>query len=175
MSFVLADKHGWLSSDTAPFEHAVIGDFKSLRAAVNEEDKADFFMWEHFTTKKYYDNGELKRIGEIYTPWPSWMIAARDPTDKRLEVLAQKLDQGVQWYLENSEEAVEHITSTMEYSAQDARDWMQTVKFAKNVRGVDLHVIENTVSILQKAGVLPSTPGLAQKMIAIPRSTRAAA
>lgn len=169
MSFVLADQRGWLRPGSSPFEHVVLGDFKSLRAGVNHEDKADFFMWEHFTTKKFYDNGELERIGEIYTPWPSWMIAARDPSDQRLKVLAEKLDKGVAWYLENEAEAVEHITSTMEYSEADAKAWMKTVRFAKKVYGVDLGVIESTVAILQKADVLPKTAGLAEKAIAIQR------
>ena len=33
-------------------------------------------MWEHFTSKRYYDNGGIKRVGEIYTPWSSWKIVA---------------------------------------------------------------------------------------------------
>ncbi|PNS21118.1 hypothetical protein CAC42_3456 [Sphaceloma murrayae] len=152
MSYVLADRHGWLTPGKPPFEPIVLGDFKSLRAGVNEGNQADFFMWEHFTTKKYYDNGELKRIGEIYTPWPSWMIAARDATDKRLETFAEKLNKGVIYYKEQKDESVEHITSTMEYSKEDAQAWMKTVAFTKNVRGVDPQTIESTVSILQKAG-----------------------
>ncbi|TKX26844.1 hypothetical protein C1H76_0999 [Elsinoe australis] len=173
MSYVLADRHGWLTPGKPPFEPAVLGDFKSLRAGVNREGKADFFMWEHFTTKKFYDNGELKRIGEIYTPWPSWMIAARDPTDKRLETLAEKLNQGVVWYNEQIDESVDHITSTMEYSKEDTESWMKTVKFTEDVRGVDLTVIEKTVSILQKAGVLPNDQDLAHDMIAIKKANRA--
>ncbi|KAF4555185.1 Hypothetical protein D9617_3g022570 [Elsinoe fawcettii] len=173
MSYVLADRHEWLTPGKPPFEPVVLGDFKSLRAGVNHEDKADFFMWEHFTTKKFYDNGELKRIGEIYTPWPSWMIAARDATDKRLEVLAEKLNQGVVWYSEQTEESVNHITSTMEYSKEDTEAWMKTVKFTQDVRGVDLRVIESTVSILQKAGVLPVDQELAHDMIAIKKANRA--
>ena len=167
MSYVLADRHGWLTPGRPPFEPVVLGDFKALRAGVNGTD-ADFFMWEHFTTKKFYDNGELKRIGEIYTPWPSWMIVARDPKDARLETLFEKLDQGVKHFLGGKQESVDHITSTMEYSVADAEAWMKTVEFVKSVRGVDLHVVEKTVSILQKAGVLPESTS-AQEMIAIKR------
>lgn len=171
MSYVLADKHNWLTPGRPPFEPIVLGDFASLRAGVNTEDAADFFMWEHFTTKKYYDNGDLKRIGEIYTPWPSWMIAARDAEDKRLVVMAQKLNQGVARFLEQRKEAVDHITSTMEYSVADAEAWLEIVEFSKDVRGVDPSVVGNTVSILKKAGVLPQEIN-ADEMIAIKRSTR---
>ena len=71
MGFVLADSQGWLSSTTAPFENIPLQTFEKLRNGVNDST-VDFFMWEHFTSKRYYDNGEIKRIGEIYTPWPSW-------------------------------------------------------------------------------------------------------
>ncbi|THX00156.1 hypothetical protein D6D13_09717 [Aureobasidium pullulans] len=172
MSYVLADQKGWLEQSKSPFEVVPLGDFKALRDGVNAGDKADFFMWEHFTTKKYYDNGELKRVGEIYTPWPSWMIAARDATDKKLEVMAEKLNQGVAWFREHQEESAEHITGTMEYSQEDANAWLKTVKFADNVRGVDSGVVEHTISILQKGGVLDDKNGGVKGMVAISRSER---
>ncbi|KAI4745813.1 hypothetical protein E4T50_03789 [Aureobasidium sp. EXF-12298] len=172
MSYVLADQKGWLEKSKSPFEVVPLGDFKALRNGVNEGDKADFFMWEHFTTKKFYDNGELKRVGDIYTPWPSWMIAARDAQDKKLEVMAEKLNQGVQYFREHQEESVEHITGTMEYSQEDANAWLKTVKFADNVRGVDSGVVEHTISILQKGGVLDDNNGGVDGMVAINRSQK---
>lgn len=175
MAYVLADQQGWLSSSKQePFSIVPSGAFAALRTAVRQEPtSADFFMWEHFTTKAYWDNGELKRIGEIYTPWPSWMIAARDPTDKALETMAEKINAGVQYYLDNEEEAVKHITSTMEYSEEDAREWMKTVQFTQNVRGVDPGVIDKTIGILQKAGVLDEKAGGGAEMAAIKRAERA--
>lgn len=172
MSYVLADQHGWLSESKSPFEVVPLGDFKALRNGVNEGDKADFFMWEHFTTKKYYDNGELKRIGDIYTPWPSWMIAARDAKDKKLEDLAEKLNKGVLYFREHEKESIEHITGTMEYSEEDALAWLKTVKFSDNVRGVDPEVVKKTIQVLQKAGALDDKAGDASSMVAIKASSR---
>ncbi|KAK5119885.1 hypothetical protein LTR85_007211 [Meristemomyces frigidus] len=173
MSYVLADQHGWLSSsaeEQAPFGVEVIGDFAALRTAVRE-NKADFFMWEHFTTKHYWDNGELKRIGEIYTPWPSWVITARDTADKQqLKEMADKISKGVQYYLEHPEEAVEHITSTMKYSKEDAEAWMETVRFADNVHGVDPGMVDNTADLLRKAGVLKEAAGGSEHMVAVKRT-----
>lgn len=173
MSYVLADQHGWLSESKSPFEVVPLGDFAALRNGVNEGDKADFFMWEHFTTKKYYDNGALKRIGEIYTPWPSWMIAARDATDERLEVMAEKLNRGALWFNEQRKESVEHITTTMEYSTEDAEAWIKTVKFTSNVRGVDPETVDSTIKVLQKAGVLDDQAGGPDNMVAIKHTSRA--
>ena len=109
MGFVLADQNNWLSpSSPNPFEVIPLQTFEKLRNGVNDST-ADFFMWEHFTSKRYYDNGEIKRIGEIYTPWSSWKIVAStsiEKGDSRLEALFEKLDQGVKHFQENQEESV---------------------------------------------------------------------
>lgn len=168
MGFVLADAHGWLSTpksgssgtaDSAPFDIIPLQTFAALRTAVSDRT-ADFFMWEHFTTKRYYDNGVLKRIGEIYTPWPSWHIVASTalfaPASGRMELddFLKKLNLGVKYFEAHQEEAVEHISRTMDYEEDDAREWLSTVKFAENVRGVRKEVVEKTLRVLKKAGVL---------------------
>lgn len=170
MSFVLADEHGWLdpTSSKDPFEVVPIGDFAALRKSVNEDKSSDFFMWEHFTTKHFWDNGELKRIGEIYTPWPSWMIAARKDAD--VEDMLGKINQGMQHYQENKAEAVEYITTAMHYSKGDALEWMKTVRFAADVKGVSASTIDNTVSILRKAGVLQESARGSEHMILLKRA-----
>jgi hypothetical protein len=175
MGFVLADQRGWLEKKgSPPFEVVPLDTFAKLREGVNN-GTADFFMWEHFTSKRYYDNGEIKRIGEIYTPWSSWKIVATDPTDGRLEVMAGKLNQGVEYFKNNQEEAVKYISTELDYSEEDAREWLKTVEFADNVRGVDPAVVEKTIEILGKAGVIDAGAVGAEDMIAIKRSSRAEA
>jgi hypothetical protein len=167
MGFVLADKQDWLSPGSTPFENIPLQTFEKLRNGVNDST-ADFFMWEHFTSKRYYDNGEIKRIGEIYTPWSSWKIVAstRLEDDGRLEDLFEKIDKGVGYFNDNQEEAVNYISSELDYSEEDAREWLKTVRFSTEVKGVDLKVIENTVDVLKKAGVLGDDGMKATQMLA---------
>ncbi|KAL5117365.1 hypothetical protein ACEQ8H_004681 [Pleosporales sp. CAS-2024a] len=166
MSFVLADQQGWLdtTSDRPPFPVEPLDTFANLRAAVND-GTADFFMWEHFTSKRYYDTGEIKRLGDIYTPWSSWKIVAANalvhPDDAtkpalspELEDALDKINKGVKHFEDHPEEAVHYISTSLDYSEEDAREWLKTVRFATNVRGVDPDVVRQTVSTLQKAGVL---------------------
>ena len=170
MSYVLADQYSWLRThattgelEEQPFDIVPLGTFSNLRNAVNrtsdgpsdEEKTADFFMWEHFTTKHYWDAGEVKRVGEIYTPWPSWMITARnDVAREELEDVLGRITKGVRHYLDNTDESVGFITSTMQYSDEDARSWMKTVRFADDVSGVKPTVVSETIKVLVKAGVL---------------------
>jgi hypothetical protein len=159
MGFVLADQQGWLLPDTTssqPFEFIPLQTFEKLRNAVNDST-ADFFMWEHFTSKRYYDNGEIKKVGEIYTPWSSWKIVASTsikPGDARLEEMFEKIDKGVRYFGGNKEEAVKYISTKLDYSEADAREWMKTVKFTTGTKGVDVGVIQKTVDTLKKASVL---------------------
>ncbi|KAK7993500.1 hypothetical protein PG989_006881 [Apiospora arundinis] len=170
MSYVLADQQGWLastsSSDVGPFkDFVVLQTFDKLRAAVND-GTADFFMWEHFTSKKYYDSGEIRRVGEIYTPWPSWKITASTATvpdpakDRRLRDLFTKLDQGVKYFGEHQDEAVEYISTALDYSKEDATEWLKTVRFCTETAGVNVKVIDNCIAILRKAGVLQEGKGM---------------
>jgi hypothetical protein len=129
-------------------------------------------QWEHFTSKRYYDNNEIKRIGEIYTPWPSWQIVAStsiSPDDDRLADLFSKLDKGIKHFDENPEENIKYISTSLDYSEEDAREWLKTVKFAEGTRGVDTKVVEKTLGILRKAGVVGEEGMKEGEMAAIKR------
>jgi ABC-type nitrate/sulfonate/bicarbonate transport system substrate-binding protein len=72
MSYVHAEQQGW-NTNTLQFKiiHNLHG---AIEALTNEE--ADYFMWEHFTTKPLVDNGTFRRLGDCPTPWPCFVIAA---------------------------------------------------------------------------------------------------
>jgi hypothetical protein len=167
MGYVLADQQGWLSpASPEPYSDTVVlNDFANLRNAVNS-GAADFFMWEHFTSKRYYDSGEIRRVGEIYTPWSSWKIVASTRIvgddgayDARVADLFEKLDRGIAHFRENQEEAVRFIYTNLDYSEEDAREWLKTVRFADKTEGVRPEVVRGCVSVLQKAGVLKEGGG----------------
>lgn len=154
MANVLAETKNWLNDqESAPFTAVPCQTFAKLREGVNSGD-IDYFLWEYFTSKRYYDHGEIKKIGEIDSPWSSWKIAARESGDERLENMFEKLDQGVQYYLNHQDEAVTHISTELDYSEEDARAWLTTVKFAENVKGVKKTTVEKTIEVLKKARVV---------------------
>lgn len=166
MGFVLADKQGWLSSTASPYaDTVVLNTFEDLRNAVNSAE-ADFFMWEHFTSKRYYDKGEIRKVGEIYTPWSSWKIVASTKCisaaeeGDRLADLFATLDKGIRYFDENPEEAVRYISTELDYSEEDAREWLNTVRFPMQTKGVELDVVKKTVDVLRKAGVLAEGTGM---------------
>ncbi|KAL2019149.1 hypothetical protein VTK56DRAFT_10021 [Thermocarpiscus australiensis] len=176
IGYVLADQRGWLaptagSEQASPYsDFVVLNTFENLRKAVNSGE-ADFFMWEHFTSKRYYDSGEIRKVGEIYTPWSSWKIVAStslihkgddgsSSLDPRVDGLLDKLNLGIKHFNENRDEAVKYISTELDYSEEDAREWLKTVMFPERTQGVDLRVVERTVEILCKARVLSPGKGL---------------
>lgn len=167
MGYVLADQRGWLTSPSPPFsETMTLQTFDRLRSAVNSGE-ADFFMWEHFTSKRYHDAGEIRRLGDIRTPWSSWKIVASTALapengglDERVLTLFRKLDQGVDHFNANLDEAVEYIAGNLGYTEPDARAWLDTVRFPARTEGVEHAVVADCVAILRKAGVLVEGKGM---------------
>lgn len=179
MSFVLAQKQSWPLSD--PLTPVVLGPFPSLRDGVTgikdasehvaPLPSADFFMWEQFTTKPYFHASSenpsppLKKVSEIFTPWPSWHIAASTSTfptpanDTRLTQLLAALDSGIAAFQADTDHAIK-LLGTGElgcrYTEADAKEWLKDVRFAQSgTRGVNKAVVENVVDVLKVAGVVP--------------------
>lgn len=71
MAFVNAQNHGW---NTEELQFEVINNLDGAVQALGN-GQADYFMWEHFTTKPLVDNGIFKFLGDCPTPWPCFVIA----------------------------------------------------------------------------------------------------
>ena len=164
MASVLAKERGWDSQNG--MEPVVLGPFKELRDGMNNAS-ADFFMWEHYTTKTYWEKadeggkGEVKWIGEIYTPWPSWHVVVKSGMeDDAVEGLFTGFDQGMRLFKDGGEGLVVKMLGSGEvgcrYGEADAKEWFGGVRFADEgkTRGVKRDVMDNVVKILNAAGVV---------------------
>lgn len=118
----------------------------------------DAFMWEIFTTKNTTTTRRSRTLVEFILLWPSWVITAgTDVIDTKKEALAnflKSINEGIAYFNAHHDEAVEHISTNLDYSAEDARAWLKTVTFVDDVTKVDPAVVQKTVSILKSAGVL---------------------
>lgn len=184
MSFVLSQQQGWAVESLNP---AILGPFGSLRDGVSSPDgntsddasyKAEFFMWEHFTTKPYFQPSvpsattpPLKKIGEIYTPWPSWLIVASTKTfptpesDESLQALFELLDKGIAEYESKPEEVVRLLGTgdfKCTYAEDDAKEWMKATRFVEGTRGLSEEIVQKTVDVLKVAGVIDQQLALSE-------------
>ncbi len=74
MAFVHAKQQNWDLKNLA-FENV-----KNLNGALKAlpKDQAQYFLWEHFTTKPYVDTKIFRRLGDIPTPWPCFVLVAKE-------------------------------------------------------------------------------------------------
>lgn len=74
MAFVNAQNHRW---NTRELAFDVVDDINGAVTAL-KEDRAQYFMWEHFTTKPLVDDHTFRRLADCPTPWPCFVIAVRN-------------------------------------------------------------------------------------------------
>lgn len=74
MTHVLAEKESW---DLNTLKFKVCQNLEGAIKALNNQ-KADFLLWERFTTKPYVDIGQLRHLSNCPTPWPCFVIVARE-------------------------------------------------------------------------------------------------
>ncbi len=74
MAIVNAYNNGW---DISTLKFKVVNNLQGGIDALTNGD-ADYFMWEHFTTKPLVDNGTFRIIDNCPTPWSCFMIAVSD-------------------------------------------------------------------------------------------------
>jgi len=154
MAYLLAEREGW---DTKKLDFNVLTDFKGLRRGVNDLS-ASFFMWEHFTTKPFWAEAhEVKHMGDIPTPWPCFMMAARrgwvqqhtDAVHTLLAVVRHTCGQ----FKADPEATAAEVSAHYGLALADARTWFDTVHFTQS-GALQQSVLPDVVSALRRVGVL---------------------
>lgn len=153
MATVLASERGWGAEDQ---KYVIKGKFDKLRNSVND-GTTDAFMWETFTTKPFHDTGECARVGDISTPWPCFMLAARQGVvEARLEDLQRMLAvlHTAAKDFHSAPDTVEVVAKRCEQKPEDVAAWFSTVKISAE-RFVSQAALERCVDALKKSGQLP--------------------
>lgn len=122
MSYVLAKREGW---DANKLKFKIVN---NLPGALEEmtPNKPEMFLWEKYTTKPWVDSKQMKRIGEVPSPWPCFAIIA---TNKALEKFGEVLFQlrNLVYHeskkIQSSTTAIEEISKNYELNTSDVKDW----------------------------------------------------
>ena len=130
MAFVDARRRGW---DPAALELVLVGGLDGAREAFRN-GQADAFMWEKFMTKPLVDAGEFRRVGETPTPWPCFVIAARqeviDQKGPALQKLLAVINQTASSFQQAPAEALPLVSARFHLQAQDAQTWFAATRWA---------------------------------------------
>lgn len=133
MAYVNADRLDWNLEEDLNFE--VI---KNLNGAVEglTEGKADYFMWEKFTTKPLVDNSTFRRIGECPTPWPCFVIAASEDFIKNEEDTLKTILEIINTTTEEfkSIPSIDRtIANRYEQQLEDVREWLSATEWSQTL------------------------------------------
>ncbi|GGE09301.1 substrate-binding domain-containing protein [Psychroflexus salis] len=79
MAYVNAKNENW---DTQNLNFQIAHHLDGAVEAI-QQNEADYFMWEHFTTKPLVDNKIFKHINDCPTPWPCFVIVAENKFIKK--------------------------------------------------------------------------------------------
>ncbi len=131
MAYVHAQIQDW---DTADLSFTIVNTLDGAVEALSRGE-ADYFMWEHFTTKPLVDQGIFRRLADCPTPWPCFVIAA---SNNFLSENAESLDHILEVInLYTSEfKQIPSIDRTLanryEQQLEDIRKWLSMTRWSQS-------------------------------------------
>lgn len=157
MAFVDAKRRGW---DPTQLELVLVGGMDGAREAFRNK-QADAFMWEKFMTKPLVDTGEFRRVAETPTPWPCFVIAARQDVIERkgpaLKKLLEVINRSAAAFQQSPDQALPLITSRYHLTPQDAESWFSATRWA-NGGPVSPVMIGEVIETLYDLGIITEKP-----------------
>lgn len=153
MGLALAERENW-NPETLQFE--VVSNLPGALEAYKSNPDG-LFLWEKFTTKPWVDSKQMKRIGEIPSPWPCFSIIA---SDKALKEFGQEIYQlrdlvyEEAYRLEKSKsETIRAISIAYELQEKDVKSWISQTKWA-TTETVSLGDLKKSMQKMVKLGIL---------------------
>ncbi len=128
MSFVDAQIRGWRTED---LKFNTVSTLEGARKAFRD-NQAEIFYWEKFTTKKYVDSGEFRRIAECPTPYACFVICVTEKALKNKEAavyatIKEVFKAGKKLYKNPERTAI--IADHYQLKEKDVEDWLSSTRW----------------------------------------------
>lgn len=130
MAYVQAQQRGW---DTEDLKFKVVNTLDQAIIALTE-GTADYFMWEHFTTKPLVDKGIFRRLGDFPTPWSCFVIAGRTEfIEKQPKTISKilKIINTVTADFKNIPSIDRTLANRYEQRLEDIQEWLSITTWAQ--------------------------------------------
>ncbi|AGA79075.1 substrate-binding domain-containing protein [Echinicola vietnamensis] len=158
MTYLLAKNNGW-NPETLQFD--VVGNMEGALAAFsNQEPKG--FLWEKFTTKPLVDSGQFRKIDEIPTPWPCFVIVAHEKLLKEHgEIIPQLLSKlyAQSKKLKATPQLPSMLSKTYQLQEPDVKEWLAQTTWATQAE-MEKSTLDNTMDILRELGLIDTKVSL---------------
>ncbi|CAN1565400.1 TauA ABC-type nitrate/sulfonate/bicarbonate transport systems, periplasmic components [Flavobacteriaceae bacterium] len=149
MAYVNANNQGW-KTENLQFE--IINTIDGAVEALSK-GTADYFMWERFMTKPLVDKGIFRRIGDCPTPWPCFVIAARNEILEKHPEIVTKIIEIINAKTSNFKEIsnIDGILANKYHQkVADIQEWLSITKWSqKQLSEVELNSIQDQLVALK--------------------------
>jgi sulfonate transport system substrate-binding protein len=153
MAYVLAKKWGRTLDDQKDF--VLVENLEGARKAL-AEDPDLVFLWERFTTKHLVDSGEFNYLGDCYTPWPSFVIAAREEIlrtdEEEVYALLEHINE-ITRNLRKRSDIIDILCRKYRMKEVDALEWFTALKWNAG-RETSLDELQNVLASLAEFGLV---------------------
>lgn len=153
MAYINAQNNSWDLKNDLNFE--VI---KNLEGAVEglTNGTADYFLWEKFTTKPIVDNGVFNCIGHCPTPWPCFVIAAREDfiesNKEDLKTILNIINETTAEF-KDIPSIDKTIANRYEQKLEDVQEWLSLTEWSQNI--IDKQTIDGVQKHLFELKIIP--------------------
>ena len=148
MSFVHAQQQGW---DISKLDFELVGGLEGAREAL-AEDRAQVFLWEKFTTKPIVDRGEFRRVGECLTPWPCFVLVAREEVCENQQAELLELLYGIRQLMDemDADHKTRYISQRFEQQPGDVEEWFAQTEWycAPTISAAELNKVQEALQAL---------------------------
>ncbi|MGB5316106.1 MAG: substrate-binding domain-containing protein [Robiginitalea sp.] len=156
MAFIHGKNMAW------PEEALLFEVINTLEGAVEalSDRRADYFMWEKFTTQPLVDQGVFRRVGVCPTPWPCFVVAASAKFAREEPGVLSDLLETINGYTSEFKQ-IPSIDRTLanQYgqTLTDIREWLSITRWSQSQLSIetlvsvidtlnDLNLLTNSVS-----------------------------
>ena len=132
MALVHARDRGWPLDDLT---FKKVGSLNGAREALAQQS-AQVFFWEKYTTQPFVANGEFRRVADVPTPWPCFVVAVSEDCLARAArecALALRAVQAEAFTLRRRDDAAGLIARRYELSLEGVEQWLARTTYATKV------------------------------------------
>ncbi|WOD43269.1 substrate-binding domain-containing protein [Hwangdonia lutea] len=153
MAYINAKNNNWDLEKDLNFE--VI---KNLDGAVEglSNGKADYFLWEKFTTKPIVDQGTFRRIGNCPSPWPCFVIAVHEDfiasNNETLKTILQIINNTTAEF-KDIPSIDKTIANRYEQKLDDVQEWLSLTEWSQKL--IDKKTLQHVQNQLFALNIIP--------------------
>ncbi|EIJ40509.1 ABC-type nitrate/sulfonate/bicarbonate transport system, periplasmic component [Galbibacter orientalis DSM 19592] len=154
MAVVNANNNGWSYKN---LEFEVVNNVDGAIEALNN-GTADYFMWEHFTTKPLVDKGIFRRVDDCPTPWPCFVIAVTDKLLEKSPSLVNHILEVINTYTEDFKDipSIDRmLANRYEQKVEDIQEWLSITRWSQeNITPI---MVKNIQEQLERLAIIEKT------------------